>query len=452
MAKGSQLDRFLQRRGDRWQYVRRVPSMVADQDKRAPVIRSSLKTHDLAVARVMRDALEKADNDLWAAFLCDEEESAALKRHKAAIRRAAALGFAYRPAAELEAKASWREMAERMEAILDARTAHVTEAVVLGAEPAARVPISQALKVYIDDIASPQLVTKSPQQRRKWRVIPERAVRNFVEIVGDKPIADITRDDAHKFYRYWLARIAPAEKGKKPTHTASSGNRQIGELRKIYREYHAFMGEENKLNPFAGLSFEERKKGKRPPFPTSWIRDKILKADALKGLNEEARAILLAMVETGARPSELCNLDAGNIHLDVPVPYISFIERDDPEAPRELKTAASTREIPLVGVALLAFKKFPKGFSRYREKEEAACAAINKYLRENDLVPSPKHTLYSIRHSFEDRMKEAGIDGEMREIFFGHRRSRQVYGSGGALAWRRSLLQRMVLPFEDGLL
>jgi hypothetical protein len=45
-------------------------------------------------------------------------------------------------------------------------------------------------------------------------------------------------------------------------------------------------------------------------------------------------------------------------------------------------------------------------------------------------------------------MKEAGIDGEMREIFFGHRRSRQEYGSGGALEWRRSLLERMALPFD----
>jgi hypothetical protein len=136
----------------------------------------------------------------------------------------------------------------------------------------------------------------------------------------------------------------------------------------------------------------------------------------------------------------------------VEVPYISFVERDDPEAPRELKTAASVRELPLVGAALVAFKKFPKGFPRYREKEEAACAAINKYLRENKLTPTPKHTVYSVRHSFEDRMKEADIDGEMREIFFGHRRTRQEYGSGGALAWRRSLLLRIVLPFDADIL
>lgn len=49
-------------------------------------------------------------------------------------------------------------------------------------------------------------------------------------------------------------------------------------------------------------------------------------------------------------------------------------------------------------------------------------------------------------------MKEAGIDEEMREIFFGHRRTRQEYGSGGALAWRRTLLERLVLPFDPDLL
>lgn len=451
MAKGAALDRFLQRRGDRWQYVRRVPESVASQDRRAPIIRMSLKTHDLAVARVMRDALEQADHDLWASMLCDEDEPAAIKRYKAAVRRAAALNFAYRPAAELDARATWQELAERMEAILDVRTPHTVEVAVLGGEPTPSVKLSEALKVYLDDIAASQLVTKSPQQRRKWRVIPERAVRTFIEVVSDKSITHITRDDAHKFYRYWLARIAPSEKGAKATHTASSGNRQIGELRKIFREYHAFMGDQDRINPFASLSFEEREKTKRPPFTTAWLRDKILNAEALKGLNEEARAILLAMIETGARPSEICNLDKNTIHLEADFPHIRFLERDDPQAPRELKTKASIREIPLVGVALAAFTKFPNGFPRYREKEEAACAAINKYLRDNKLTPSPKHTLYSIRHAFEDRMKEAGIDGEMREIFFGHRRTRQEYGSGGGLEWRRSLLLKMALPYEEGI-
>jgi integrase len=212
------------------------------------------------------------------------------------------------------------------------------------------------------------------------------------------------------------------------------------------------MGDGDRLNPFAGLSFKERMKSKRPPFPPAWLKDKILKTAPLAGLNEEARGILLATIETGARPSELCNLREPDILVAAKVPHIRIVEHEDPEAPRELKTKASIRELPLVGVALAVFKKFPKGFPRYFGKEESACAAINKYLRENKLVPSPKHTLYSIRHTFEDRMKEAGIDGEMREIFFGHRRTRQEYGSGGALEWRKGLLKRMALPYEPGII
>ena len=212
------------------------------------------------------------------------------------------------------------------------------------------------------------------------------------------------------------------------------------------------MGDIDRVNPFAGLGFEERMKAKRPPFPKVWLQDKILRSNALEGLNSEARAVLLVAIETGARPSEICNLESSNIFADAEVPYIRFVERSDPDSPRELKTRASVRELPLVGAALAAFKKFPDGFPRYREKEEAACATINKYLRENELSPTPKHTLYSIRHTFEDRMKEAGIDGEMREIFFGHRRSRQEYGSGGALEWRRSLLLKMALPFDASII
>lgn len=445
-------DRYLERRGDRWHYVRRVPSQVGGLDSRGHIVRLSLRTADLAVARIMRDAMERADNDLWASLLCQHDADAAMKAYTAAVLRAQALGFSYRPAAELATQATFRELAERMDAIQDVRTPYVAAKAVLGGQEQPAVLISQALKVYFDDISAPRMVTKSVKQRRKWQVIPERSVRSFIEVNGDVAIGEINREHAQRFYRHWRARIAPAGKDAVPTHTASSGNRELGALRTLYSEYYAFMGASDRPNPFAGLYFEERQKAKRPPFPVSWLTEKLLKGNALHRLNLEARALLLAVMETGARPSELCNLRGPDIHVDAAIPHIRIAEYDDPEAPRELKTKASIRELPLVGVALRAFTCFPNGFVRYHEKEETACITINKYLRENKLVPSPKHTLYSIRHTFEDRMKEAGIDGEMREIFFGHRRSRQEYGSGGSLEWRQSLLKRMELPFDPDIL
>ncbi|ARQ01297.1 DUF6538 domain-containing protein [Pseudorhodoplanes sinuspersici] len=60
----SDQDRFLLSRYGVLYYWRRVPKALAEIDGRAPIIRHSLKTDDLAKARAQRDVLEKADNQL----------------------------------------------------------------------------------------------------------------------------------------------------------------------------------------------------------------------------------------------------------------------------------------------------------------------------------------------------------------------------------------------------
>ena len=66
------------------------------------------------------------------------------------------------------------------------------------------------------------------------------------------------------------------------------------------------------------------------------------------GLHPQAQLIVLVLIETGCRPSEIANLEPQDIHLDVDVPYISICAKEN----RELKTRSSKRDIPLVGVAL----------------------------------------------------------------------------------------------------
>lgn len=58
------LNQYLQMRGKRWHYVRRVPHEYMDFDKRT-FIRKALKTESLEVARAKRDELVKADNQYW---------------------------------------------------------------------------------------------------------------------------------------------------------------------------------------------------------------------------------------------------------------------------------------------------------------------------------------------------------------------------------------------------
>lgn len=38
--------------------------------------------------------------------------------------------------------------------------------------------------------------------------------------------------------------------------------------------------------------------------------------------------------------------------------------------------------------------------------------------------------MYSLRHSFEDRMIAAGVDDRIRRDLFGHRLDRERYGKG----------------------
>jgi hypothetical protein len=48
--------------------------------------------------------------------------------------------------------------------------------------------------------------------------------------------------------------------------------------------------------------------------------------------------------------------------------------------------------------------------------------------------------MYSLRHSFEDRILAAGIDDRIRRDVFRHRLNRERYGAGASLAHVRDLL------------
>ena len=312
--------------------------------------------------------------------------------------------------------------------------------------------VSEAFEIYFNEIATDDQRGKSSQQRADWRKVKNRAMNNFIKIVGDVAISSITRDQALQFFEFWRRRIAPNDReiaeGAVVTHSPASGNRDIGNMRVLSSAYHRHIGDMDRFNPFSGLGFDEDDERTRPPFAVDWIRDTILAAGALSDLNSEARRIFLTLVETGARASEICNLRPAQIILDHAVPHLVISPRRDREDPREVKTATSARKVPLVGVSLAAMRASPGGFPRYAEKGTALSAVLMKHFRLHKLLPSPAHTIYSIRHAFEDRMKEAGIDEELRRILMGHAIDRPRYGVGGSLSWRQENLQRIALPYN----
>ena len=357
----------------------------------------------------------------------DYDERLSSAKHLAGIR-----GFRYLPAAKV-AKLPPDQFYDRVrksmrkDGKIDMREAEA----LLGAVPKPKLTLSQCLKEFWK-LADDRTVGKSEDQIRRWRNPRIKAIKNLISVIGDQEISAITGDDMLDFREWWMDRI------RTEGLTPNSANKDLIHVANVLRTV-------NKMKrlgldlPLSDLSIKEGETKTRPAFSVEWIKGKLLAPGALDGLNPEARAIFLGMVNTGARPSELAALTAAQIRLDHDVPHISI----EPVG-RQLKSQYSKRKIPLLGVSLEAFKAFPEGFPRYRDSA-ALSATVNKYLRTHGLLETPEHSMYSLRHSWEDRMLSAGIDERIRRDCLGHRLSRERYGQGATFEMMRDQFEPIAL-------
>ena len=175
-------DRYLQKRGAKWYYVRRVPTRLRHLDKRGAV-RVTLRTGSLEIARGRRDAQEAVDDQYWATLLdlyakpdiVDTRKlEFAERRYKAARQRANARGLSYIPADELAITYGLDDILERISAFQkvdqgDASARVKTEAEgILGGAPRPSPMLSEVWDIYCEKIAVTELLAKSPNQKRIW--------------------------------------------------------------------------------------------------------------------------------------------------------------------------------------------------------------------------------------------------------------------------------------------
>ena len=414
----------LLKRGKVWHLHRRVPVAYHGVDSRR-VILCSLKTDSEAIARQKAEAIWLQLIEGWEARLAGDSADAE-QRFEAARRLAQARGFRFLDASRV-AELPTPELLERIEAVSEGPARALDVEAVLGAAEEPAITVSRALDLYWG-LARDRVLGKSPDQLRRWQNPRKKAVANFLAVVGDKPLAQIDGDDMLDFRNWWLERIE--EKGL----SANSANKDLIHLGDVLKE----VNRKKRLGlvlPLTDLTLKESRAQKRPPFSDGWIRDRLLAPGALDGLNPEACAIVRGMVNTGLRPSELAALRAEEIVLDHAVPHLRLAPLG-----RQLKSDNAERQIPLLGVSLAALRAFPAGFPRYQGSSASLSATVNKFLRENGLLESPEHSLYGLRHAFEDRMLEAGIDERIRRDIMGHALGRERYGEGGRLSTIAGLL------------
>lgn len=419
-------------RGSTWHLRRRVPTRFAGVEPRREVW-ISLKTDSHQLASKKAPAVWDSLIAGWEAQLAGRSEGATV-RFEAVRAIAASHGLSYKPIRDVE-QLPLEELLARVEVLQrrDGRVDTVVAPAILGSVDVPSLTVSEALEEYWR-LTPDRTRGKSDDQKRRWRNPRKKAIRNFIDVVGNLALAKLKRTDFLDFRSWWLERIT--EEGLTP----NSANKDLIHLADVLKTVNELKGYGFDL-PLQKLTLQEGDKKERIPFSDVWIREKLLAPGALDGLNAEARAILIGMINTGYRPSEAAGLTADRIRLDVPEPHI-FIA---PDETRQIKNKTSRREIPLTGVSLEVFREFPRGFPHYRERPATLSATVNKFLRENGLMESERHVMYSLRHSFEDRMLRGRIDERIRRELMGHSLGREKYGEAGGLPFKAAELSRIAI-------
>ena len=419
------------KRGTTHYLRKRVPRRYQPVEAREFIL-LSLHTDSETVAKAKADGVWAQMIDAWEAML-EGDKVDAEHRMDAAKELAAKRGFRWMQAKAV-AGLPLEQLLDRVEAVgmgKDRRPKKQDSEAILGAAQPAKLTVTAALKAFWQ-IESIKTAGKSDDQIRRWENPRKKAVSNFIEVVSDKPIDQITTEDIFAFREWWAARVIKGEVSK------GSANKDFIHLIAMFKAVARARDIKLKFST-EGLNFREDDKKQRPAFSSAWITDKLLAPGALDGLNAEARCIMLGMVNTGYRPSEGAMLTAAQIRLDANLPHIKI----EPVG-RQLKSAYARRIIPLTGVSLEAFRQFPNGFPRYADNP-ALSDTINKFLRENKLLQSEEHSLYSLRHSFEDRLLGAGVDERIRRDLMGHRLTRERYGEGATLEHLHAEVSRIAL-------
>jgi integrase len=88
-------------------------------------------------------------------------------------------------------------------------------------------------------------------------------------------------------------------------------------------------------------------------------------------------------------------------------------------------------------------RKHPEGFPRYRSSADSFSAIANKCLDTAGLRPTRAHSVYSLRHSFKDRMIAIGTPERIQDELMGHTLKGMPYGNGSTLKHRAEWMAKI---------
>jgi integrase len=297
--------------------------------------------------------------------------------------------------------------------------------------------LSKALQSYLEE--------HEKGSDKKFISDATRAIEAVTKICGDLPLTSFTRQQATEVRNALL-------KAKRASTTV---RRTLNSIVAVFNHgLKQFDLPQN--NPFAELPIkgEGNDSKKRLPFNNDEL---IQIARGCKSKDDQPRWIVAMLLETGARAQEIIGLRKEDLSLSSQVPFIRI--RENKKLGRTLKTKASEREVPLVGIALWAAKHAyehtndPDGwlFTNYTKNGKitaaSAEATINKWIRSLGI----NKTSHSFRHALADRLRNEGASDELRRSIGGWSKQSidEKYGSGHNLRRKHDILAKIAIRYDD---
>ena len=434
----------------RMRVPRRYDPLWVGVEKPPKEIHRSLKTGDKSVALQRLPSVEAHVIAELDARLAGRDAPGSISHYEAIAKIAAAHGFGYRTAQQLGG-GELNDILRRAEALVvggEKPGGDAAAALLGGVERPSETLMGVAERMH--EICALEVKHKEGKQLRVWRDRWLRPAKKVRELLGHDPQLDkISRTDAIAFRDALKDRIIEGDM------LGRSAQTELQNLNKLWRIYHQHLGYDSIEMP--PCPFRELTEGmskmdpdnRKHEVPLEFVEE-IVRPGAMDHMNDEEADITLVLAETGCRQSEVTDLPPGSIFLDAPIPFVR-IKNETGKFAREIKNKHSERDVPLVGIALEAMRRHPEGFPRYRNTGTYSAAA-NKALRK--ILPDGV-TIGGLRHSFETRLKNAGVDSDDRAELMGHSvkraRGREWYGDSMPLEVRQEHIEKIAVKPQRAL-
>lgn len=419
---------YLYQRGNTFHFRLRVPKELEDRYP-APLIRKSLKTSDPKEAMRLADAMYRQHQATFSALRGSDQLSPA-DTIRAAQHLADSLPplefdtdyFDARYQAYVERKGFAPEALEQNPDMVKDRdylsAVELKALQILKGGSTKRPRLSDALDIY--------LTTHRHADRKKATDRAKRDWGQLVDMAGDIFIAELGREHARAF----VARCAA--NGMKTATQRRAVNTLNAVLNVAIRE----LDIRDCLNPFASVPIaNEGKDSKEVKTPSPAELAEVLAKFGSD--NSDPGLVIRIQMGIGSRVGEVSGLATSDVVLDAETPYLKIQEQPW----RSLgKSDASTRDVPLVGIALEAAKIAVERagsskalFSRYANERgtgnATASATNNKRLNAWGIGT------HGFRHGMKDLLREAGCPEAIQKEIQGHAGDGHAsnYGKGYSL-------------------